>query len=261
MGSNKINRTGEIGINNFGSEMVIIRYRTNKDMDVYFPKYNWTFKNARYNDFKNGSIKCPYERRVYRVGYLGEGKYNAKVNNKSTKCYVTWYDMLRRCYDEKYHKGKPTYIGCRVCDEWLCYQNFAEWYYNNYYEINNEIMHLDKDILHKGNKIYSPENCVFVPNNINILFTKNDKVRGDCPIGVTYHKKNKKFVASCSVYNLEENKKKQIYLGCYNTSKKAFEIYKEFKENHIKEIADEYEDFIPQKLYDALYQYQVDVTD
>lgn len=30
----KVNRTGERNINNFGSEMVIVEYRTNKNIDV-----------------------------------------------------------------------------------------------------------------------------------------------------------------------------------------------------------------------------------
>ena len=33
----KIDRTGEIGCNNFGSKMVIKEYRNNRDIDVYFP--------------------------------------------------------------------------------------------------------------------------------------------------------------------------------------------------------------------------------
>ena len=71
----KINRTGEEKLNNFGSKMVVKEYRKYSDIDVYFPEYDWVFKHARYGNFKNGSIKCPYEPRVYRVGYLGEGKY------------------------------------------------------------------------------------------------------------------------------------------------------------------------------------------
>jgi hypothetical protein len=47
-------------------------------------------------------------------------------------------------------------------------------------------MALDKDILYKGNKIYSPDTCVFVPQEINALFVKNDANRGDLPIGVFY---------------------------------------------------------------------------
>lgn len=69
---NRIDRTGEKNINNFGSEMVITEYRNKKDIDVYFSKYDWTAKNRQYNDFKVGNISCPYEKRTYGVGYLGE---------------------------------------------------------------------------------------------------------------------------------------------------------------------------------------------
>ena len=51
MGS-KIDRTSEKNINNFGSEMIITEYRTNRDIDVYFPEYDWIAKNVRYDKFK-----------------------------------------------------------------------------------------------------------------------------------------------------------------------------------------------------------------
>ena len=258
----KIDRTGEKGINNFGSKMVIVEYRMRMDIDVYFPEYNWVVKNIQYNNFKNGNIACPYERRVYGVGYLGEGKYKIHdKNGKLTKCYNAWHDMLKRCYDTKYKEKHLTYIDCEVDEKWLCYQNFAEWYYKNYYEVDGERIALDKDILHKGNKIYSPENCVFVPHNINLLFTKHDKARGKYPIGVYYNKRDKKFRAQCSVYDFEENKTKRKHLGLYDTKEQAFEVYKEFKEKNIKEVADYYKGRIPDKLYDALYNYEVEIDD
>ena len=68
--SGKIDRTGEVGYNNFGSEMIIIRYKTNKDIDIYFPEYNWMAKNKQYGDFKKGEIECPYDRNIYGVVYL-----------------------------------------------------------------------------------------------------------------------------------------------------------------------------------------------
>ena len=79
----KINRTGEEGYNNFGSKMIIKEYRGNKDIDIYFPEYDWVFKHTRYNNFKKGNIKCPYERRYYGVGYLGEGKYKVSEYGKN----------------------------------------------------------------------------------------------------------------------------------------------------------------------------------
>ena len=63
---------------------------------------------------------------------------------------------------------------------------------------------------------------------INLLFTKNDASRGDCPIGVSYHKRAKKYEAKCSING------KQTRLGYYNTIEEAFNAYKQAKENEIK---------------------------
>lgn len=257
----KLDRTGEVGYNNFGSKMVIKEYRTNRDIDIYFPEYNWTIKHTYYQSFKNGQIKCPYEKRVYGVGYIGEGKYRMSENGKQTKCYKTWIHMLERCYDEKAIKKRPRYEDCEVCNEWLCYQNFAEWYYKNYYEIKDEIMCLDKDILHKGNKIYSPDTCAFVPEKINTLFTKRNNARGDYPIGVSYDKVSGKFIAQCHIYDFKNYKSKIKHLGYYNTSQKAFNVYKEFKEKNIKKVAEHYKEQIPYELYQAMHNYRVEIND
>ena len=74
MGRAKIDRTGEENVNNFGSKMIISRYNNRFDIDVYFPEYDWTINHVTYSNFKKGEIKCPYERRTYGVGYLGEVK-------------------------------------------------------------------------------------------------------------------------------------------------------------------------------------------
>ena len=169
--------------------------------------------------------------------------------------------MLKRCYDSKLHEKYPTYIDCEVDKKWLDYQNFAKWYENNYYEIEGQKMTLDKDILCKGNKIYSPETCIFVPERINTLFIKCDSTRGEYPIGVNYRKRDKIFQANCRIYDFKENKSKPKFLGYYETVEQAFEVYKQFKEKYIKEIADYYKEQIPKKLYDGMCKYQVEITD
>ena len=58
----KIDKTGEEALNNFGSKIIIKGYRNSKDIDIYFPEYNWTAKNTRYNAFKKGQLSCPYEK-------------------------------------------------------------------------------------------------------------------------------------------------------------------------------------------------------
>lgn len=235
--------------------MKIIVYRNAKDIDVYFSEYDWTFRHSRYETFKNGSIICPYERRFKDIGYLGEGKYKFRENNKETRCYREWMKILERGYSKSWKERHLTYKDCYVCEEWHNFQNFAEWYYNNYYNINEERMEIDKDILYKNNKIYSPDTCIIVPQRINKLFTKSDRIRGDYPIGVHKHK-NGNYVAQCDF-----NDSRKRYLGCYSTIEEAFNAYKMEKERYIKQVANEYKSYIPKKLYDAMYEYEVEIND
>jgi hypothetical protein len=195
---------------------------------------------------------------IFGIGYLGEGDYKSGINGEETFTYRLWYNMIKRCYDHKTQINRPTYEGCSVDLNWYCFQNFARWCEDNYYEINGETSHLDKDILIKGNKIYSPDTCVFVPQFINSLFNKNGTVRGDLPIGVTLDKRHGKYAAKCMT---GEGKNKRKALGYHSTPEKAFLAYKEFKEKVIKRIASENKENIPISLYNALMNYVVEITD
>ena len=255
----KIDRTGEERINNFGSKMIIKEYRKYSDIDVYFPEYDWTFEHAAYNNFKKGTVKCPYEPRYYNIGYLGEGKYKVRENGKNKKEFEVWYRMLERCYDPKYQEKHTTYKGCKVEDYLLNFQHMAEWINKNYYEIPDERMHLDKDILCKGNKIYSRDKCIFVPEGINKLFTKCDNARGENPIGVSLTSSGNYQVHCRNAYG------KSVYLGSYLTKEEAFQVYKQYKEKVIKEVIDSYEGKIPEPFYSrlktAMYNYEVEIDD
>ena len=197
----------------------------------------------------------PYEPTVYGIGFHGEGEYKPSYKGVHTPASRVWKNMLRRCYCEKYYSSKKTYEGATVCEEWHNYQNFAKWYEENCYQIDGDEIHLDKDILVKGNKVYSPETCVFVPEPINSLFTKRQGRRGDLPIGVHLCPKGKKYIAQCG------SNGRRVYLGRYDTPEEAFQRYKEFKEQEVKRVAEHYKDLIPQKLYEALQNYEVDYDD
>ena len=62
--SKKIDRIGEKGVNNFGSEMIIVEYRKSSDIDVYFPEYN--SKGYLVKD-KNGDYSIDMIPRGYEV--------------------------------------------------------------------------------------------------------------------------------------------------------------------------------------------------
>jgi hypothetical protein len=247
-------RIGQENLNEYGFIMKVVEYNKATDIWVKFLE-SGVFKHTTWKTFIKGHVKSPYDKSVYGIGYLGEGKYTPFKNGKRTRKYRIWQALFERCYTIRELKRFPTYIGCTVCEEWNNFQNFAAWYDQNYYEIEGEQMCLDKDILFKGNKIYSPETCVFVPSDINILFTKTNAKRGDFPIGVTYNKKVGKYQSRCNVNS------KLIHIDFFNTPEEAFFAYKIFKEKLIKHIANKYKDKIPNNLYEAMLRYEVEITD
>ena len=60
---------------------------------------------------------------------------------------------------------------------------------------------------------------------------------------------------------LENGKKKYKKIGRYETEHQAFFAYKSFKEQIIKQVAEEYKSVIPEKVYRALINYVVEETD
>lgn len=248
-------RIGETRKSNENLTMTIIEYRNAKDMDVLFEN-GYIAKHVQYDKFKHGKVRNLIYPTVYGVGFVGVGNHNAFYNGKHTLAYNKWISMLSRIYDETYLKKYPTYTECSVCESWHNFQNFAEWFDNNYYVVENEIMTLDKDLLsNKNNKIYSPNTCCFLPQNINNLLVKSDGIRGKYPLGVSYDKDRKKYTSHVT------KKNKRVFLGRYNTPEEAFYVYKREKEKYVKEVADQYKDTIPSHVYNALYAYEVEITD
>ena len=245
-------RVNEEVVNQYGTTIKILQYLDANNIVVEFQDEYKYRTDTTYWAFKNGAVKNPYDKTVYGVGCLGVGKYKPQTKDVKSPEYKLWKAVLNRCYGAN-NKKNPCYRGCKVCDEWLIFQNFAEWYNENYYSIDGENIHLDKDILIKGNKIYSPETCIFVPQRINALFVKNKDYRNGTVIGVM--KNRNRYVANIFMEG------KAVSLGRYKTEIEAFNHYKKVKEQYIKQIADEYKDKIPQKLYDAMYNYEVEIDD
>ena len=242
----KITRIGEIKIMNCGEVCEIIDYCNSEDITVRFKGSDNLLINKTYHNFKKGSIKNPYSKKIYNEGYVGYGKYSW---NNNINEYRKWHGILDRCYNKSYQEKYPTYKGCSVDEIWKCFQVFAKWFKNTW-KPHMEGWHLDKDILFKGNKIYSPETCCFVPQEINLLFVKNNNGRGKYPIGVRKTK-------ACN-FTARLNKK---HLGTFDTEEEAFQAYKIAKEEYIKEVADRWKDQIEPRVYQALYNYQVEITD
>lgn len=228
--------------------MMIVSGRIKNDINVKFlDNHGYIKEHITYNAFKKGEVKNPYDITVLGVGYIGVGKhYVQKKGEKAEVEYTTWCSMLDRCYRNK--EKYPAYCNkCSVCDEWLNYQIFADWYERNKYETKGRL-HLDKDILFPGNTVYSPEKCLLVPQRINMLFTTHRPNKYGLPEGISLTDNGK--------YGVSYQGKS---LGAYKTLEEACFIHIKKKEEVIKQVADEYRQIIPKKIYDILQNYKVEV--
>lgn len=256
----RINRLYETNINNQGYLMKIVEYQDANHLIVEFQDEHKHREKNKYERFKKGNIPNPYHPTVYGIGYLG----NTTCCDKSGKhkiSNIVWKDMLCRCYNPKWIKKHPYYKNCSVCSEWLNYSNFEKWFNNNYYIVNNEQMNLDKDILIKGNTEYSPNKCCFVPHKINALLVKSirktEKSKSSTlPIGV--YISNGYYCTKLFNYENGVLTRTKIFSKNEEEINKLFNMYKESKEKYIKQVADEYKNKIPEKIYYSLYNYTIE---
>lgn len=202
--------------------------------------------DKEFMDLKNGSIS------IDDLGRVQE--YMPFLSGNRMKARRLWNDMWSRCYNEKLHKRYPEYKDCTICDYWLeDKERFYKWVEENYYTIGDEQIDLDKDILFKGNKVYSPETCVFVPHTINTLLLNCRRSRGKYPMGVSSH--NRKYRAQLNVGG------RMVKLGVHSTPEEAFDEYKKHKEALIMVTADKYKGRIPDKVYQAMLNWKIEIDD
>lgn len=183
------------------------------------------------------------KRTVHGVGYVGVGRHIISVKGMRTHTYMTWYNMMTRCYCKKLHQRLPQYAVCEVSEDWKNFQNFAEWYESH--ELHGLGYHLDKDLLVRGNTTYSVERCCLIPQELNKLITAG-RFQSNNLQGVNWSKQSKTWRASVNL------KGKSIHLGFFATDISAHEAYVKAKEAIVREAAIEWRDRIMEATYSAL---------
>ena len=244
---------GKVCKSKSSGDFKVLKYNDSKNVEIQFLKTGYEAA-VQLGHIKSGGVKDLHLASVYGVGVLGT-KYSPSINGVKTKEYVLWHSMLKRCYSDTCQKKRPTYIGCEVSDNFLHYEYFYEWC-NKRIGFDNEGWHLDKDLLIKGNKVYSEDSCVFIPAEINQVLIKREALRGEYLIGVYWHNTKKAFVAQ-----VNKNKGKREHLGYFKTELEAFNAYKTAKEIYIKELTNKWEGKIDERAYNALMNYEVEITD
>ena len=244
---------GKVFKSKSSGDFKVVKYSDSGHVEIQF--LNTGYETVvQLGHIKSGGVKDRYSPSVYGVGITGT-KHPTYEGGVQTKEYVLWNGMLERCYSTIFKKKCPTYEGCEVSDNFKSYEYFYEWC-NKQIGFGNEGWHLDKDLLIKSNKVYSENSCIFIPSEINLVLVKSDKKRGKHLIGVSWHERDKVFVA-----RVNKNKGRSEWLGTFKTEIEAFNAYKQAKESFVKEQADKWKDQIDIRAYNALMNYEVSIDD
>ncbi|QIG64913.1 hypothetical protein SJC03_239 [Bacteroides phage SJC03] len=231
-------------------EKFLVEEKTDKQNESKSYLYKIKFIETggiRYVDsttIKNGIIldKCkPHS--LLKI-FEGNGIYSIKNN---LKVWNILYHISKKCLDKKDKRYKQNGAkGVFVCDEWLNFQNFAKYYYNNIWT-NEYKLELDKDILcnikHLKTKIYSPETCLLIPEEINCWLA------GDC-LSSGVFLRNFKYRVTIFNFEIKETK---ISLGTFESFKEAKMIYANEKYKYWKQLLEKYN--IPNSLKEILLKY------
>ena len=244
---------GKICKSKSSGDFKILKYNDKTNVEIQFLKTGFEAV-VQLGNIRNGNVKDSYSPSVYGVGISG-AKYSISEGGVITKEYTLWCGMLKRCYSDTYQKKYPTYIGCKMSDKFKSYEYFYEWCHKQI-GFGVKGWQLDKYLLVKGNKVYSESTCVFIPKEINQLLTKRASSRGEHLIGVCWDKRHKAFKAQVG-----KNKGGREHLGYFTTEIEAYNTYKQAKESFIKEQANKWKGKIDERAYNALMNYQVEITD
>ena len=238
--------------NRFG-DVKILEYKNNKQVVIMFLNTGFITEESM-GVIRSGHIRDSSLPTTCGFGYIDiEG---ASIGRHMTKEYRLWNNMVNRCYNEVTRHIYSTYEDCSVSEEWRYLSKFKEWC-NKQIGFDNDGWNLDKDLLSKECKIYSEHTCVFIPPEINGFLLNGNSYRGDLPVGVILDKGAKKprYRARLSKYG------KYHCYGSHSNPTDAFYAYKQAKEDFAKELAEKWKAQIDPRAYNALMNYQVEITD
>lgn len=250
---------GDIRKNNDGDEFKIVEYIDSRNVII---EWSCGQRDVAYSaNIRSGGVAYYNRITVQGVGYLGYGRF-VHGNRKLKEGQIVIPNHLHRHWRHlisRTHGDKPDrYEDATMDSKWYNLQNFLEWAVNQIGNSNEEengrYWCIDKDILVDGNKLYSEETCTFVPNEVNVFFSKKE-IGNTGYLGVNYIKpatrgSKEGYVARCHSEGVRQ------YLGYYDTPLEAYLAYREAKIRVAKELASNWEGQVDNRVIEALLKFE-----
>lgn len=171
------------------------------------------------------------------IGIMEIGEFMA--NNKNP-LYVRWSSMLRRVTQPS---GQYiSYAKTKIDPRFVAFQEFCAWAVNQI-GFDKAGWQMDKDLLSSGDHIYGPDNCVFIPSELNQL--------------LAFAKKEPKvYISSYGEYSVLINSKhyEKGYkrLGPFKSKDSVIDAHRREKQRLITLVANKYREELDPRAYNAL---------
>ena len=186
-----------------------------------------------------------WRKSMYNIGYLGCNDSPATNDNY---IYRKWANMMQRCYDEEVHKAKPYYASCTVGVEWHNFSNYREWHRKN--AMGDRKLDLDKDLLVCGNTVYSSETCTLISHFANTIF-EDRSLKNQ----ITLNNSTQKYDVTMIILGKVEK------VGTFDTQEDAKRAFIDYKQNYIRDFAEKCKGKVPNKTYEAMMNWKVEMAD
>lgn len=222
---------GKYNTNSSGM-LEVLNIINSKEVEVKFLDTG-NIRVAQAGSIKKGEVKDL----IYGVGYCNRSRGTRNPDGSIKKSYDAWRRLLYRC-TPAWWGLHPTYKGVSVCDEWACYEVFAEWFESRN---TSDDLEVEKDLLILGNKQYSPTTCCLLPNYINKAIVIQREHQGYC-------ERNGKFEVNFM----------GGYRGTYEDTKAAQEAYIKLKVDHVRSLSNT--NFIEDRAKEALLSFNLSVN-
>ena len=151
---------------------------------------------------------------------------------------------------------RSIYFG--VCDEWLNFQEFAEWYYRQLDRHGDWRSvpfkwSLSHRLIDPDNREHDRVVCCVAPSPVVKLFNNPSRMDRELPLGV--HHFGDRFIAFCSMFG-----KGQKHLGVFGTVDAARDAYWSAKCETVQQTATHYRQWLPDFLADRLTRFDLETA-
>ena len=229
---------GKLYKTNKHGNVIILEYISSAEVKVKFVNTGFTTTTSMSN-VRRGVVKDRLSPSVYGVGVIGTS--TTKKDGIALTEYKIWNGMMRRCYNQKCKNLKSTYLNCSTSDNFKNFTFFEKW--ANLQVGFDKSFDLDKDILGCGS-VYHEDICVFVPREINLLFTDRNKNAK----GVSFNRQVGKF--SSQICDGNGNR----FLGYFENETVAKDVYTKEKIKRVEFLIEMYKERIDPRVCKKLSQ-------